>query len=714
MNTPGMRARIGTMAIGLLGVWSVADGKVIYVAKTGSDANDGLSWATAKVTVWAGTGAAKAGDEVWVAAGTYVECVLLTSGAALYGGFAGHETDLAQRDWRANATILDGNARGSVVTLPSGASSATRIDGFIIRNGKAENGGGIRCGDNSSPTISNNTITNNNAYPGYGGGIYCSYRFPTITSNTITGNSAYYGGGGVYCSNSSPTIANNTITDNSTYSGGSPSRGGGVGCSGGSPTIINNTITSNRSYEKGGGISCYYSSATITHNTITGNSAYGIYGGGGGIRCEGASPTIANNKITGNSASRDGGGISCSGSATMANNTIAGNNALSGGGLYCSGSPTITNTIVAFNSSGIDVYSGSGSVAPVLRYNCVHGNTGHDYSGVTDPTGIDGNISADPRLAHTSYGNAHIQPDSPCKDAGDDTQVQADGRDIDGQARIQGAHVDIGADESDGTVWPAGPCVVVRVSLNGDDANDGSSWASAKRTVQAAIDLAGILGGEVWVRAGTYRERITLYPHAYLYGGFAGTEDSRDQRDWKRHVTILDGQAAGTVVSIRAGWQVSTIDGFTIRNGKTTYYGGGIRCYEGASPIITNNTITGNISVWTQDPNSSGGAGGGICCGNYSAPTITNNTITGNNSVNWARGPMGGGGIYCGYFSSPMIANNTITGNSSFGLNCGGGISCESNSSPTIVNTIIAFNTSGIYRRSSSGHTTPAVQLRVR
>ena len=39
---------------------------------------------------------------------------------------------------------------------------------------------------------------------------------------------------------------------------------------------------------------------------------------------------------------------------------------------------------------------------------------------------------------------------------------------IDGQARIQGGHVDIGADESDGTVWPDGPYTIVRVAPDGD------------------------------------------------------------------------------------------------------------------------------------------------------------------------------------------------------------------------------------------------------
>ena len=434
MNTLGLRARIGLTVIGLLGLWSAAEGKVVYVAKTGDNTNDGLSWANAKATVWAGLGAARSGDEIWVAAGTYVERIALQTEVALYGGFAGDETDRAQRNWKANATVLDGDARDTVVGVWFKATPATRVDGFTIRNGRPSSrpGGGIYC--NGSPTIANNLITGNAITFYGGGGIYCcESSAPMITNNIITGNFVdRSAGGGIYCgSYSSPTIANNVISGNTAVTGSS-----GFG---------------------GGGIYCDSRSAKIINNLITGNVASGYFGNGGGIYCGGVSATIANNMIVGNVASKSGGGICCKGAPTIANNTIADNIALSGGGISYAESPTITNTIVAFNSSGICVSSGSGSGAPVLRYNCVFGNRAYDYSGLADPTGTDGNISSDPKLAALVFANVHIQPDSPCKDAGDDAQVQGDWRDVDGEARIQGVHVDIGADESDGTAWPAGP-----------------------------------------------------------------------------------------------------------------------------------------------------------------------------------------------------------------------------------------------------------------
>jgi len=88
--------------------------------------------------------------------------------------------------------------------------------------------------------------------------------------------------------------------------------------------------------------------------------------------------------------------------------------------------------------------------------------------------------------------------------------------------------------------------------------------------------------GEVWVQEGTYNELINLRPFAHLYGGFVGTETLRDQRNWKDHSTILDGQAAGSVVTCNQiyGYGVCGIDGFTIRKGTGTrsngsFYGGG-------------------------------------------------------------------------------------------------------------------------------------------
>ena len=57
-------------------------------------------------------------------------------------------------------------------------------------------------------------------------------------------------------------------------------------------------------------------------------------------------------------------------------------------------------------------------------FNDVYGNTVRggpaDYLGLDDLTGSAGNISADPRLVDHMTGRLHLQPDSPCLDAGAD------------------------------------------------------------------------------------------------------------------------------------------------------------------------------------------------------------------------------------------------------------------------------------------------------
>jgi hypothetical protein len=451
---------------------------LVYVDAGASGAGDGSSWADAFTSVQAGLDAA--GEQVWVAAGTYFERITLKAGVALYGGFGGDEDpatfDLAERDFAANRTILNGNWQNTVVTVPSGAPGTTRIDGFTITNGGSTCGGGIRLLPNSSPTIANNVITGNVSYgqqpgDGHGGAIHISHGgSPVIIGNLIAGNEArgcywescweeclYWDdetgeclewawvceyrdnpgrGGGIYASACSPTIGNNTITGNQAwmgvYGGEMPEIGGGGGiyaadCS---STIANNTISGNDGTgECGGGIFIDGGPGTIVNNLITGNIAVsggGIYGWG--------SMTIANNTITANEAAISAAIWIQGSSATIVNNTITGNNSLypayPAGAIFAYGStPTIANTIIAFNSSG-GVRGESSS--PILRHNCVYGNTSYDYSGVPDPTGTDGNISVDPRFVDSDYRLAFY---SPCVDAGDNAYVVGD-YDLDGNPRV--------------------------------------------------------------------------------------------------------------------------------------------------------------------------------------------------------------------------------------------------------------------------------------
>ena len=144
---------------------------------------------------------------------------------------------------------------------------------------------------------------------------------------------------------------------------------------------------------------------------------------------------VTNSVIAGNTADF-GGGVFCSGPSTPAirSCTITGNNAPDGGGIYSYGSTvTIVNTIVVANSSGM--YKTPSTVLS-LRYNCVYGNTAYNYVNIANPTGINGNISADPLLLQAPIAGLawRLRPGSPCIDAGNNVDVLSDAGDVDGDS----------------------------------------------------------------------------------------------------------------------------------------------------------------------------------------------------------------------------------------------------------------------------------------
>lgn len=133
-----------------LGGWLMltgpAAGRTIYVQPGGE--GNGTSWQRAYGEVATALQAARRGDQLWVAAGTYRPTTgtdrnatfQLVSGVSLYGGFAGGETALEQRDWRAHETILSGDigqrglADDNAYHVVTGADDAL-LDGFTIRDG---------------------------------------------------------------------------------------------------------------------------------------------------------------------------------------------------------------------------------------------------------------------------------------------------------------------------------------------------------------------------------------------------------------------------------------------------------------------------------------------------------------------------------------------------------------------------------------------------
>ncbi len=188
-----------------------------------------------------------------------------------------------------------------------------------------------------------------------------------------------------------------------------------------------------------------------------------------------------------------------------------------------------------------------------------------------------------------------------------------------------------------------------------------------------------------------------------LYGGFAGTETSREERDWETHVTVLSGDiddndvvdAHGVVtdtariqgnnayhVLIGSGVTGSALlDGFTVTAGATATSGGcpdecgAGMLNEGGSPTISHLTFRGNLART---------AGGGMY-NDGGSPTLTQVTFSDNEVAYW------GGGMSNRNNSRPILVNVTFSGNG--GIAGGGGMSNEQ-SAPTLHQ--VTFSRNGV------------------
>jgi parallel beta-helix repeat protein/predicted outer membrane repeat protein len=218
--------------------------------------------------------ASSTGDTVSVAEGTYYENIL----------FPGNTTNITLVSENGpESTVIDGGNNGSVVTFAAGINAT--LDGFTITNGStSENGGGIRIGSSSSPTIANCIITDNEAFAG----------------------------GGISCGDSSePFITNSIIQNNSVTGDNDQSNGGGIHASpAASPTITNCIIKDNTSDWNGGGLAFNTADEPLIVNCIFSNNTAAV--NGGAITFKNSAPIITNCTFSNNSASSPGGAIACS------------------------------------------------------------------------------------------------------------------------------------------------------------------------------------------------------------------------------------------------------------------------------------------------------------------------------------------------------------------------------------------------------------------
>jgi hypothetical protein len=200
---------------------------------------------------------------------------------------------------------------------------------------------------------------------------------------------------------------------------------------------------------------------------------------------------------------------------------------------------------------------------------------------------------------------------------------------------------------------------------------DGLSWATAYPTLQIALDMAVERAHEVWVAKGVYDEKRSTFPNGDanpngclemqsgvdVYGGFAGTETERTQRNWTANQTVIDGSQAvhnpeqrpayGPAKGVVVGADNTILDGFVIRGGAAGADGGGGMFNPSGTTVIAHCIFRDN----------SGDKGGAMLNTGNASPIVTNCLFYDNSAS------TGGSAIHSQGSARPIVVNCTISQN---------------------------------------------------
>ncbi len=601
----------------------------IYVTAAGNDANDGLTWATAKATPQGGIDAASSGGSVWLKDDIFTatgpgDMADLKSGIAFVGGFNGTESAYRQKDVAAKST-LDGG--GVAPVLYAGFVDGLHLEGIRLINGVADYGPGAYVEFSDNVTMSHAEISANSANFDVGGMYIDSVPGIALSDVVIDGNQASDNGGGLYVTsstgvsltgisvtnnaaddygslwidNSDAVVTDLTVTDNFITSGFGYAAG--MEFDNSAVSVDGGIVRSNAggASQFGGGAYIYQSSVVLSDLLFKANTG----GDGASLYAEDSNVMVTNSAFNGNQAESGGGGLyafdSGGGISTMVveNCSFRENVADSdfsaegdGGAIANEGSDlTVRNSVffgnlaqstVPVSISDLDVISGSVTV----DYACSEedlslygtGSVVLDKSSpaLDDPFTV--GLQNELFLKQTSQGDLYT---SACVNAGDNASATAAyaaagladwttlttgvGSDTDS------GNVDMGVHYTPATRWYLGP--------TSSGSGNGTSWLNRSGDLQSVLDSAGPYD-HVWMAVGTYKtaaDDVSAVADAagdvYLFGGFGGTEATFAQRAGYYTQTVLNGDNdgnggdAGDSQTVLTGAKDFWIDGFRITGG---------------------------------------------------------------------------------------------------------------------------------------------------
>jgi cysteine-rich repeat protein/predicted outer membrane repeat protein len=445
-----------------------------FVDPSGTDASDCSDSASPCATIDYAMGQSSPDDNIYLAAGTYLEDGLMVNMNLTFLGNSRSDT------------FIDGNNNDRIFFIQAGTTAT--FDNITFENAlnSSSSGGAIECDDCSliitDCAFTNNRTTGSSFYDG--GAIACHVptapRTVTI-ANTIFSKNRSSGDGGAIWTSSPMTITDSTFDDND-----ADNQGGAIHANDkiDDITIISSTLSNNTALASGGAITIHDdSTVTVINSTFSGNktakSGGAIYVIGVGIP---GILNLHNVTITDNTANSDdsgtdiGGGLSivdiASETINIENSIIAGNR------LGTAGDECYKGTGSTINSGGYNII-GAASATCDPSLGAAGDSLGVDVATVLNPTTLADN--GGPTKTHALIADSPaIDAGTPVVDGGcqDDTgtALTDDQRGFD---RPVNGRCDIGAYESgacgDGIVDPSETC---------DDGNtdDGDGCSSTCQT----------------------------------------------------------------------------------------------------------------------------------------------------------------------------------------------------------------------------------------